>query len=342
MTRDKPSLVWQVAGRELPLPTWAAFILTTANRLVTTWNHRGIAGVVLYVLSEIGSAPAYRAWCRVVRGTLGIERVLAPVGDIELLVDLRDRGIAKGLLLFGTWEDHPARRYLAELAAISETTDSGRVIDIGANIGYYGIRTATATTDDTAVTAIEPSQDNYRQLRQNVAINGISDRMTTWNGAIGPRNGTATLQLSRSSNLHRIEHERVLDRRGGSERIELRTFDAFSRERGYDPEAIIGVRMDLEGYELEVFEGMTDLFAASGPLVLFVEVHNNIFSEAEAERVPQTLEAAGFDLVDVHRGTVSNSPFQITYNVTDWDELPAIESAYCLIAKKPAPPSDRR
>ena len=49
-------------------------------------------------------------------------------------------------------------------------------VDVGANIGYFSVLAACLVGEGGQVFAFEPDPDNFRLLRDNVALNGFSSR----------------------------------------------------------------------------------------------------------------------------------------------------------------------
>ncbi len=332
---SRPSgMICRFGGLRIPITERLEGALVNINNLIALWRHNGATSISIYLLSELFSLATYQRYAAIASDLLGTNIVMIRVRDYAMLVDIEDLGISRNLLLFGTWEDKLATLFEEELRKLGGELNNGLVVDIGANIGYYALLESTSLGDDAEVLAIEPAKDNARLLERNVHLNGLTERVSIHQGAIGDRTGTAILQRSRRSNLHRIEHERVSDRRGGSHKTQLWTLDEFLRSQGRDPQAVNVVRMDLEGYELEALEGMEEVINGEGPLLLYIEVHNNIFDEEEATRVPELLAAAGFEIRGVERGIVTGRPFDVTFSAQTWEELPAIEKAYGLIAVK--------
>jgi FkbM family methyltransferase len=61
---------------------------------------------------------------------------------------------------------------------------SGRAVDVGGYLGSVGIALAL-DNPDLAVTIIEPVPPNVDLIRENVALNGLGDRVTVIAGAVG-------------------------------------------------------------------------------------------------------------------------------------------------------------
>lgn len=318
----------------LPLPDQLQFIPTNVNRFVTLARNGGLTKILVFLLTDIINLKIYDRYSRLSSYLLGTAFVVISVHTFELIVNLKDRGIGKHLVLFGTWEEKPAKIFESELNRLSRQTQGGIIVDIGANIGYYSLIAVNALTDDGEVLAIEPAQENTSLLERNIRLNDCTDRVTVISGAIGNRTGEATLQLASESNLHRIEHDRVGTRDGGEQQTTLWSLDDLLDEYDYSHNGVIGLRMDVEGYEIEVLEGMKEVLQGDNPMVMYVEVHNNIFDRQEAQIIPQLLEEAGFEICAVERGIVADSPFDITFQADSWGDLPRINRAYSLIARR--------
>jgi FkbM family methyltransferase len=69
----------------------------------------------------------------------------------------------------------------------------GDVVDIGGYVGSVGI-TIAVDHPDARVLIVEPVPDNAALIERNAALNGVSDRVTVFHGAIGPK-GTSTSEI---------------------------------------------------------------------------------------------------------------------------------------------------
>ncbi|GAC1676858.1 MAG: FkbM family methyltransferase [Ktedonobacteraceae bacterium] len=75
------------------------------------------------------------------------------------------------------------------------------VVDIGANIGVFTIYAARRTKK--TVYAIEPSPDNFRAIKQNIAANGLKN-VVPLNYAVSDKNGIELLFNNAASQHHRL------------------------------------------------------------------------------------------------------------------------------------------
>ncbi len=79
------------------------------------------------------------------------------------------------------------------------------VIDVGANVGYYALMAATRVGPSGRVIAYEPGPAPAARLRENVALNGLSN-VTVVEAAVADRPGTLHLNLvedSEASSLYK-------------------------------------------------------------------------------------------------------------------------------------------
>lgn len=213
-------------------------------------------------------------WARHVRQQPTLRR---RIFDYELELDLGDPGIAKTLAIFG-------KRELEHRWILQRVLRPGMVVwDCGANIGYYAIMEARLVGPTGFVYTCEPAPANVVFLRRNVALNGLVDRVAVEECAISNHDGIATFHLSELSNihtLHPISHrtgETVAHMSGRT--VAVRTFDVPTFLGGKRPMDL--VRMDIEGHEVEVFEGIARAVRAGlfRGMILF-ETHFSKYDDA--------------------------------------------------------------
>jgi len=174
-------------------------------------------------------------------------------------LDTGGKGIHRELLAKGIREVK-ATRYLAHILNYNMT-----VIDIGANIGYYALQEAKVCKQ---VYAIEPAPDNYERLVENIKLNNYSN-INTHNVAIGDKSGSIQFKLSPAPNWHRV----AIGTDNNTITIPIMTLDELIGNKTVDL-----VRMDVEGYELNILKGMTKTIKKNS-LWLFIETHKQLIKE---------------------------------------------------------------
>jgi FkbM family methyltransferase len=123
-------------------------------------------------------------------------------------------------------------------------------LDIGANIGYYALTESRLVGEQGKVYAVEPVQENYDLLRKNVTLNCL-ENIGSFRFAFGGSAKRAKIYVSESVNLCALDKDSVGGVIVGEEDVQVETVDTFLEDKG-QPQLI---RMDVEGYEYEIFKG---------------------------------------------------------------------------------------
>lgn len=126
------------------------------------------------------------------------------------------------------------------------------IVDVGAHIGITALEFADAFPD-AIVHAIEPGSENFERLESNLSGKPHIQRHKL---AIGAAPGEATLMIEpdHPSTAH------IGSGDGASETVEVMTFDTFCETRGIEQVSLM--KIDTEGYELEVLKGAAGMVAS--------------------------------------------------------------------------------
>jgi FkbM family methyltransferase len=162
-----------------------------------------------------------------------------------------------------------------------EVASGGVTIDIGANIGRTSIPRAVLG-DAQVVYAAEPDPDNYRCLVRNVVTNGFAGLLIPEQLAVGSEDGDVRLVRSKYIGGHAIRSD-VQGSRAESVRVPSHKLDTWIAELGVALEQVSFVKVDVQGWEVHVFEGAPAVLAA-----------HHIAWQIEVD--PPQLESAGSSL----------------------------------------------
>ncbi len=178
-------------------------------------------------------------------------------GEYKMFLNINDDGISRTLAANG-------KREMQLRAILEEEIRPGMCIfDLGANIGYYAIWEALTVGPEGRVYCIEPSPSNFELLQKNIFLNNVSERVEIFNIGAADRIGEADFHLAEFSNLHTFMAEqykfgdkskRLLN--GQTIKVPLTTVSEFAKGK----RKIDLIRMDVEGFEVEVIDGMEDAF----------------------------------------------------------------------------------
>jgi len=126
------------------------------------------------------------------------------------------------------------------------------VLDIGANIGYYTLIFAKLVGKNGKVYAFEPEPTNFSLLKKNVEINGY-ENVELVQKAVSNKNGKIKLYLDKENTAdHRIYNSH--DSRKFIEIESIKLDNYFKDHRKID-----FIKMDVQGAECGVFQGMSQL-----------------------------------------------------------------------------------
>lgn len=175
-------------------------------------------------------------------------------------------------------------------------------IDVGAHVGYFTMLMARLVGPAGLVFAWEPAVDNLRFLRKNVQLNRARN-VKVVPFAAGKHSGIREFYIKDSSDICSF-YAHPLDRASMSITDKVRV-----REVPLDeicPHHVDVVKVDVEGAELEVLEGMGKIVASNPGLSLVVEWHpsNQLAAGHAIDALPKYLAERGYQLrvVDGKRG----------------------------------------
>lgn len=200
-----------------------------------------------------------------------------PLVGHRMRLDLRyGRGMA-----YGDYEP-------AVVRAIQTWVQPGwTVVDIGSQVGYMTLLLAQRVGPTGRVFAFEPMPANFAALRENITLNGYQN-VTPVQAAVSNTAGYMRLHRMDSRELSATatlvtpaEHEA-----GGIDVATARLDDAIPLDR----RPLRFVKIDVEGAEGWVLEGMADILARDRPILL-VEIHPLAGGENPTVRL---LQAAGY------------------------------------------------
>lgn len=173
----------------------------------------------------------------------------ALVAGHRMWVDPDDTVVARRLRDVG-WFEPTETRLIHRLVKPGDT-----VVDVGANIGYYTLQLARLVGPAGRVFAFEPEPRNFDLLRRNVWENGYNN-VTLVHAAVLAREERRRLYLN---DENRGDHR--LQATEGRENIEVQglSLDEFFRTFSG---RLDFVKIDVQGAEGEVFDGLQGLVAA--------------------------------------------------------------------------------
>lgn len=166
----------------------------------------------------------------------------------------RDRHVSRALREEGVWEPFETELLRRNLKP------GDRVLDVGANIGYFSLLSAACVGEEGRVYAFEPEPQNFALLEENIALNGYQGRITPCRAALGSAPGTGRLYLSPDNFGDHQLHEET----PGRDSVPVALAVGAEWFRGRESRLDL-VKVDVQGAEYEVVQGLFPLLSASSP-----------------------------------------------------------------------------
>ncbi|MFC2058405.1 FkbM family methyltransferase [Chloroflexota bacterium] len=223
--------------------------------------------------------------------------VLIEAQGQKMYVDTRD-DIARSLIMNGYYEKYTTELFVKRLKW------GMTVVDIGAHVGYYTLIAADIVGENGKVFAFEPDPHNYSLLVKNIEVNGYQN-VIPLQKAVSNKSGTANLfSFPGASGWHSIYETPGWD---NSIEIETVTLDEFFQDRDG---RIDVVKMDAEGAELIIMQGMGKVIARNTELAIFAEFNPFLLKEAGylPEEYLREFTKHGFRLFDINERKKTTEP----------------------------------
>jgi FkbM family methyltransferase len=152
------------------------------------------------------------------------------------------------------------------------------VVDIGAHIGHYTLLSSMRVGPIGKVVSIEAHLGNFDMLNRNVKLNHLNN-VVTLNYAVFSKKTRINLYLPAQESDFTIYNTVMTDRGGkaGEKFVEVdaNTLDNLLLQNGINAEDVNWVKIDVEGAELEVLRGATNVLSKSENISLLIEVHGS-------------------------------------------------------------------
>mgnify|MGYP001160450957 CR=1 FL=1 len=173
-----------------------------------------------------------------------------------MIVHADDLSVSPHLIIHGTY-DPALTRYLGN------HLEAGKVfVDVGANMGYFTILAGLLVGAKGKVIAFEANTDHYRLIKENVALNYLSDHTLVFHAAVYSEATRLTFHASErfqgNSSIfpHDDEYKKFYD---------VDTFTTYEIDAVALDDVLIDlpyidiIKLDIEGGEYRAFLGMNKL-----------------------------------------------------------------------------------
>lgn len=219
--------------------------------------------------------------------------VVDGVGDVALFLNPDDNVITPRMRKGLGWEETETHWFVRSLRS------GDVVVDVGANIGYYTLLAGRLVGEGGRVYAFEPDPFNFAILQRNVRLAGLRN-VVLEQKAVSNEPGSIRLFLSESNKGdHRI-YQPEGERR---ESVEVEAVDLDAYFAGVE-EQVDFVKIDTQGAELVILQGMRGILKDSDALVMAVEYSPRHLAgfDATADQLLEIIGGFGASMFDLGMG----------------------------------------
>jgi FkbM family methyltransferase len=183
------------------------------------------------------------------------------VGSFKMFLNPWDIALTPIIMFRGQWEPGET------LWIVKALKEGDTFVDAGANVGYYTVIASKIVGDEGRVYAFEPDPESFALLEANVRVNGLTNVIAEQK-ALSNEPGVLKLFLNPKN---RGDH-RIYQPKHGPDR-EFVEVEAVSLDDYFagDDRPIDFIKIDTQGAEGVIFEGLTEIAKANEDIRIAIE-----------------------------------------------------------------------
>lgn len=230
-----------------------------------------------------GLGRTYRGWQGATGFPRAVNRMIGPFGPFRL----------HGRFAFSNFDQWGKGHNSAFEVCVRACRDTHCVIDVGAHIGLVSLPASRMVAPGGRVFAFEPAAGNLQFLRDHRALNDL-DNLHIVDMLVGETDAERIpfFETSGDSGLNSVVANPKSSNVGRSFRQQV-SIDSFCAARDLAPDII---KIDVEGYELQVLRGAANTLRQARPLI-FLSVHPSQIAAlgGSLEELVQILSRLGYE-----------------------------------------------
>ena len=207
---------------------------------------------------------------------MGNGEVIKTIQGSQMILNLADMGISRELACYGVHEKNSTEE-------VKKIIKKGmKILEIGANIGYYALSETKLAGETGHLYALEPDPRNYLTLLRNLELNNIKN-VSTYPLAAGSERKTGEFVINQKGNLSSFRRDSTS---GTTHEVQIIPIKELIEDN------VDFIRMDVEGYEDEILKGID---FSKKPKFFFIEVHSELV-EGGASGIVHFMAKRGYEV----------------------------------------------
>jgi len=174
------------------------------------------------------------------------------------------------------------------------------IVDVGAEVGYYTKRALISASDECIIHAYEPDREAFSHLQAVIGDHPSGNkRVKAHNTAIGCRTGTTTIYTGHKSSTCKKKPKWSKS----SYQVDTRSIDDLYLAT----DLVIDIlKIDTEGYELEVLQGATEMIKNKRINHIILEVHYPMIPPKEGDIILALLKRNTYKVIEIKEPSCNN------------------------------------
>jgi len=213
------------------------------------------------------------------------------VGSFKMFLNPWDIALTPIIMFRGQWEPGET------LWIVKALKKGDTFVDAGANVGWYTVIASKVVGDEGRVYAFEPDPESFALLEANIRLNGLTN-VVAEQKALSNEPGVLKLFLNPNN---RGDH-RIYQPKKGTER-EFVEVEAVSLDDYFagDDRPIDFIKIDTQGAEGVIFEGLTGIVKANKDLRIAIEWWPSAVQDMgyDAEKLLTMVSSLGFHFYEL-------------------------------------------
>ena len=201
-------------------------------------------------------------------------------------------------------------------AVIRRVKPGMKVIDCGANLGYFSLLMADLIGPEGRLDAFEPNPAIAARLTKSLAVNGYLERSTVHGSALSDTTGEALLFMPDGEPKNAFMQDASFESHFASVKVPTVRLDDLPEAHDID-----FIKIDVEGAEERVWNGMEGILDSSRPLTIVLEFAACRYADPAAFIDKITARGFRLELIDPIAGAIPATKETILAHSPDVDQM---------------------